>query len=185
MGYTGLWDMELKATIPLVVLPGCSSNYFKYSNETQFLPVSVPLLRILLLAMDISEVEAQQARRRLSTVQCVQKYAALLVSIVGTATASLVQSMYTREAYHTSALTGEAWVMELLAGHPERIRCELGVSHDVFSELIAELRSMGYGNSKFVSLEEKLAIFLYACVTGLTSPHVGERFQRPTKTINL
>jgi hypothetical protein len=89
-----------------------------------------------------------------------------------------------KEPYHTSILTGEGWVMELLAGHPERIRCELGMHHDVFVELISELRRMGYTNSKYVSLEEQLAIFLYACVTGLTIRHLGERFQRSNETIS-
>ena len=74
--------------------------------------------------------------------------------------------------------------MELLAGHPDRIRCELGVSHDVFAALISELWRMGYGNSKYVSLEEQLAIFLYASVTGLTIRHLGERFQRSNETIS-
>ena len=91
-----------------------------------------------------------------------------------TATAAVLQSLVTREPYHTLILTGEGWVMELLSGHPDRIRCELGVSHKVFSDLIAELQEMGYGNSKYVSLEEQLAIFLYASVTGLTIRHLRE-----------
>ncbi|KAH9954260.1 hypothetical protein BGW80DRAFT_1130185, partial [Lactifluus volemus] len=45
-----------------------------------------------------------------------------------------------KQPYHTSALTGEAWVLELLAGHPECIRCELGVHHHVFDQLISELQ---------------------------------------------
>ncbi|KAF9240413.1 hypothetical protein BU15DRAFT_28869, partial [Melanogaster broomeanus] len=65
------------------------------------------------------------------------------------------------EPDHTSALTGEAWVIELLLGHPERIRCELGVHPHVFANLMTELRELGHGNSEFVSLEEQLAIFLY------------------------
>jgi hypothetical protein len=86
--------------------------------------------------------------------------------------------------YHTSILSGAAWVAELLTGHPERIRCELGMHREVFIELIDTLRRMGHGNSKFVSLEEQLAIFLYTCVTGLTIRHVGERFQRSNETIS-
>ena len=89
-----------------------------------------------------------------------------------------------REPYHTSALTGEAWVVELLTGHPDRIRCELGVRHHVFAKLISDLRELGYTNSRYVSLEEQLAIFLYACVTGLTIRHIGERFQRSNETIS-
>ena len=74
--------------------------------------------------------------------------------------------------------------MELLAGHPERIRCELGVTVQVFEAMIRELQDMGYENSKHVSLEEQLAIFLYACVTGLTIRHLREQFQRLNATIS-
>ncbi|KIO14450.1 hypothetical protein M404DRAFT_90975, partial [Pisolithus tinctorius Marx 270] len=42
----------------------------------------------------------------------------------------------------------------------------------------------GHKNSKFVTLEEQLTIFLYTCVTGLTIRHVGERFQRSNDTIS-
>lgn len=65
-------------------------------------------------------------------------------------------------------------MLELLSGHPEHIHCELGVSHDVFVELISELHKMGHTSLKFVSLEEQLAIFLYCCVTGLTIQHWRE-----------
>ena len=116
--------------------------------------------------------------------QRIIRYAALVVSIILTATANILQSLYTREPYHTSALSGEAWVLELLCGHPDRIRTKLGVSHEVFSNLIQELQHIGYHNSRHVSLEEQLAIFLYICVTGLTIRHVGERFQRSNETIS-
>ncbi|KAF8834554.1 hypothetical protein BDN67DRAFT_876599, partial [Paxillus ammoniavirescens] len=42
----------------------------------------------------------------------------------------------------------------------------------------------GHTNSKFVSLEEQVAIFLYTCVTGLTLRNVGEQFQRSSDTIS-
>ena len=64
--------------------------------------------------------------------------------------------------------------MELLGGHPDCIHCELGMSLDVYSDLNSDLRAMGHINSKHVSLEEQLAIFLYAIVTGLTVRHLGE-----------
>ena len=84
--------------------------------------------------------------------------------------------------YHTSALTGQAWVLELLNGHPERICCELGVCHEVFYALLNCLCSMGYSDSHEVMLEEQLSIFLYNCVTGLTIRHVGEHFQHANGT---
>ena len=130
----------------------------------------------------IPEQHRLQARIRLQ--RRLQQYAVLFLSIILTATAAVLQSIETREPYHTSILTGEGWVMELLAGHPDRIRCELGVSHEVFAELISALQEMGYRNSKYVSLEEQLAIFLYASVTGLTIRHLGERFQRSNETIS-
>ena len=37
---------------------------------------------------------------------------------------------YNKQPYHTSALTGEAWVQELLAGHPEHICSELSECGD-------------------------------------------------------
>ena len=116
--------------------------------------------------------------------QRIIRYAALIVSIIMSATANILQSLYVREPYHTSALSGEAWLLELLCGHPNRIRTELGVSLEVFGNLVQELRDIGYQNSRNVSLEEQLAIFLYMCVTGLTIRHVGERFQRSNDTIS-
>ena len=81
-------------------------------------------------------------------------------------------------------LSGYHWLLELLTGHPERIRCELGVHKEVFLQLVYELRTMGHSDSKSVTLEEQVAIFLYTCVTGLTTRHVGERFQRSNDTIS-
>lgn len=89
--------------------------------------------------------------------------------------------LYDKIPYHTSVLSGEAWVLELLNGHPKRIRCELGVHKHVFNALIKEL---GLKPSRNVTSEEKLSIFLYKCVTGLSVPHVGERFQRSNDTIS-
>jgi hypothetical protein len=110
----------------------------------------------------------------------------LLVIIILSAVASALQSLFPSDPipYHTSVLTGEAWVLELMRGHPKRIHCELGVHLHVFQALLSELRSTGHTNSRFVTLEEQLAIFLYCCVTGLTIRHVGERFQRSNETIS-
>jgi hypothetical protein len=97
---------------------------------------------------------------------------------------SLIRRYYMKEPYHTSILSGYAWLQELLHGHPERIRTELGVHKEVFHALVRELQSMGHGNTRYVTLEEQLAIFLYTSVTGLSTRHVGERFQRANGTIS-
>ena len=96
----------------------------------------------------------------------------------------LIHRYYMKEPYHTSILSGYAWIQELLHGHPERIRTELGVHKEVFHALIRELQSMGHSNTRYVTLEEQLAIFLYTSVTGLSIRHVGERFQRANGTIS-
>ncbi|KAG2745075.1 hypothetical protein P692DRAFT_20699561, partial [Suillus brevipes Sb2] len=57
-----------------------------------------------------------------------------------------------REPYHTSALSGQDWVIELLTGHPERVGCGLGMHVGAFAGLVDELRTMGHSDSKYVSL---------------------------------
>ena len=108
----------------------------------------------------------------------------LLINIVTHCTVLLLLEAHSDpQPYHTSILTGAGWLMELLLGHPDRIRCELGVCKHVFEALVNELRSMGYGDNRSVCLEEQLGIFLYTCVTGLTVHHIGERFQRSNETV--
>ena len=54
----------------------------------------------------------------------------------------------------------------------------------VFLALVSELWDLGHTDSKYVLLEEQVAISLYACVTGLTVCHLGEQFQRSNETIS-
>ena len=96
----------------------------------------------------------------------------------------LVFHYHMKEPYHTSILSGYAWVQELLHGHPKRIRMELGVHKEVFLALVEELQSMGHEDTKNVTLQEQLAIFLYISVTGLFIHHAGERFQHANATIS-
>ena len=96
----------------------------------------------------------------------------------------LVFRHHMKEPYHTSILSGYAWVQELLHGHPECIHMELGVHKEVFLALAEELQSMGHKDTKNVTLQEQLAIFLYISVTGLSICHAGERFQHANATIS-
>ena len=61
--------------------------------------------------------------------------------------------------YHTSILTGQMWVQELLDGHPDRIHNELGIQKHIFKQLINELTSQGFTSSRHVTIEEQLSIF--------------------------
>ncbi len=87
------------------------------------------------------------------------------------------QTYYNKCPYHDSALTGATWVLELLKGHPKHICKELRVQKHVFRTLIIALEDAGHTPSKFVMLEEQLAIFLYTCVMGISLGHVCECFQ--------
>ena len=107
-----------------------------------------------------------------------------ITKIVGSAALLYTQQHHVKEPFHTSALTGESWVLELLTRHPERIRSELGVHLHVFHKLLDALKGIGYSNSRHITLEEQLAIFLYGCVTSLSVRHLGERFQRSNDTIS-
>ena len=129
-----------------------------------------------------SEDKVYEKQRRV--LQRLHHYIALFIAIILNNTSTLLLSLREPESYHTSILTGEGWVLELLAGHSERIRCELGVRRHVFLELIQELQRLGHDRSKYVSLKEQLAIFLYISVTGMTIRHAGERFQRSNETIS-
>lgn len=91
---------------------------------------------------------------------------------------------YWKQPYHTSALSGNAWVQELLHGHPDHIRNELGMRLHAFLAFVGELRQNGLNDTRYITVEEKAAIFLYMCVTGLKIRHVGERFQHANETIS-
>ena len=110
--------------------------------------------------------------------------AGMAIAALAVATVEYASPLYDKTPYHTSVLSGADWVLELIDGHPERIRCELGVHKHVFHALIAYLQNIGCSHSRHVTLEEQLTIFLYKCVTGLSIRHVSERFQRSNDTIS-
>lgn len=92
---------------------------------------------------------------------------------------------YSSEPYHTSALTGQMWVDELLDGHRKRIRRILGVHKHVFRKLASELQRLaGLSNTKHVRIEESIAIYLWTCRTNNSYRQVCERFQRSSDTIS-
>jgi hypothetical protein len=53
----------------------------------------------------------------------------------------------------------------------------------IFIILLQLLHNSRISDSKHVTLEEQLAIFLYACVTGISVCHLAERFQCSNDTI--
>lgn len=95
----------------------------------------------------------------------------------------LINSRQDDEPYYTSAVTGEDWINDLLAGEPQRIRTTLGVNRGTFVFLVKAMQDLDLQPSH-VSIEEQVGIFLYTAVTGLPCIHVAERFQHTPKVIN-
>jgi hypothetical protein len=78
--------------------------------------------------------DPESFRRRI--VASVSSY---VVQLVGIAAVLYSSPLYLKQDYHTSSLTGKAWVNELIHGHPDRIWTELGVRLHVFLAFVAEL----------------------------------------------
>ena len=51
----------------------------------------------------------------------------------------IAKPLFDKTPYHTSILTGEGWVLELLNGHPKWIHTELEVYWHVFCHLVYAL----------------------------------------------
>lgn len=123
-------------------------------------------------------VRAQQ-RHKLRT-------AVLVATIAGSAVVGhhMIPHLIKRPMYN-SALSGQAWLQELLNGHPVRFHDTIGMSKHVFWKLLHELRVYaGLEDSKHVTKEEQLAIFLYLCRTGAVTRDVRECFQHGPDTIS-
>ena len=119
-----------------------------------------------------SETLAQRAQRQhernQNTLNTVLLIMMQLISVIMPMLIDMLRPFYQKQPYHTSVLSGYGWVTELLNGHPEQIRTELGVHKHIFLKLVDKLRLMGHSDVRDVKLEEKLTIFLYAYVTGLS-----------------
>jgi hypothetical protein len=86
---------------------------------------------------------------------------------------------------NTSVLTGMAWLRELLTGHPVCFNDAFDMPKHVFQKLVHELQlHASLRNSKHISAEEQVAIFLHLCKTGGTIHGLQERFQHSPNTIS-
>jgi len=97
----------------------------------------------------------------------------------------LYASRFNRVPQHTSALSGQDWINELIAGHDGRFYNEIGMNKHVFFNLIDLLQhDAGIEDSRHVSKEEQVAIFLHYVHRGLSNRTLQERFQRSPDTIS-
>jgi hypothetical protein len=106
--------------------------------------------------------------------------------LAGTAIVQYIELNENRVPYHTSILTGEKWLIELIqTDNRHRFHEQLGLYKETFFLLVKELEDTGQlKHSKYLSTEEQVAIFLYTVVTNLPNRKVAERFQRSGETIS-
>jgi len=103
------------------------------------------------------------------TIECIKKYTLC----------------FNKTSIHTSILSGEQWVQELLDGHDERFYNEMGMHQPIFDVLLALLKADGgLHNSRYVTAREQLATFLHYACQGLSNRALQERFQRSGDTIS-
>jgi hypothetical protein len=96
------------------------------------------------------------------TTACKKQRTAAIIAAL--AAASLIQHRYSahydKTPKNTSKLTGQQWLNELLAGHPQHFYDAMGMNKHVFQALLLELIKHGLHDTRYVSAEEQLAIFL-------------------------
>jgi len=95
-------------------------------------------------------------------------------------TISLVSSVAAKAKtpMHTSVLSGQQWVEELLDGYDGHFYDAFGMNKHIFHYLVEVLwQKAGLDDTKHVSLKEQLGIFLYTAVTGASNQKVQKCFQ--------
>jgi hypothetical protein len=104
---------------------------------------------------------------------------------VATVSCALWYSLqFDKTPLHTSVLSGQQWLNELLLGHDMRFYNELGMHKFVFNRLLATLEtSTGLHGTRHVSTAEQVAVFLHYARRGLSNRALQERFQRSGDTI--
>lgn len=115
-----------------------------------------------------------------------QRKAAALVAACAAAIVAqkYLQSHYDKTPKNTSRFSGQAWLDKLLAGHRNRFYSAMGMHKHVLRALLKELISLGLHDTRWVSAEEQLAIFLHLAVTGNAQRHLEEHFQRSPDTLS-
>ena len=100
--------------------------------------------------------------------------AAYVVHLIMTAANLAASPIIDRIPYHTSALSGHAWILLAI----------LGLHKHVVHALVATLWAPDLQDSCYIMFKKKLAMFLYMSVTSLRIHHMREHFQHSNETIS-
>ncbi|KAF5354500.1 hypothetical protein D9758_012403 [Tetrapyrgos nigripes] len=103
----------------------------------------------------------------------------LMVTAAGAAATS-----QRRRPFLSGIFIGQMWLEDMLKGRNERFRRMFGMNKRVFHGLVQELsNTCGLKDSRYVSAEEKVAIFLHTMVSTCSNRELQEHFQRGGDTI--
>ncbi|XP_056164296.1 uncharacterized protein LOC130137373 [Syzygium oleosum] len=93
--------------------------------------------------------------------------------------------MHRTERIRNSVLTGPEWVSELLHGHSDRVYEAFRMERHVFLNLYGLLKSRGWlADSRYVRVDEQVAMFLLMICHKNSNRAVCERFQRSGETVS-
>lgn len=131
---------------------------------------------------------ASTSQARLQALQNKKKQrrkAIIIASLAGALSAQSLIPHIIKQPMYNSNVTGQMHIQELLSGHPVRFYDELGITKLVFQKLKRELVIYsGFKDSRFISMDEQLAIFLRFCRSGVGSRQVREEFQHGPDTVS-
>src|SRR4051794_40197341 len=100
--------------------------------------------------------------RSVQLKQAIQATRVLLVLLCAATVTVSAASFILMTPMHTSKLSGQQWVEELLTGHNGCFYDQMGMKKHVFKHLLKVLHEKtGIGDIKHIKLEEQVAIFLY------------------------
>ena len=90
-----------------------------------------------------------------------------------------------KEPMYNSSFTGELRMQELLHAHDKRFYNSFGMKKDVFFHLKLDLQEYAnFANTKYMTMDEQLGIFLHICCSGNTTCDIQEQFQRSPDTVH-
>lgn len=115
-----------------------------------------------------------------------RQHVAVLAAVM--AAASITTSLLSKPdpiPMRTSILSGQMWLNELLHGNPKRFHEQIGMGTQIFKRLSWELQThSGLHDSRYISADEQLAIWLHLARFGLRSRMLQERFQHSGDTVS-
>ena len=89
-----------------------------------------------------------------------------------------------KEPRNTSEQKGSSWVQEILTGHDSKCYEMFRVEKHVFYRLCYKLVEHGLQGSRYVGVEEMVALFLHTVGHGQCNRLLQERFQHSGETIS-